>query len=65
MENGAMTGNILLSNEASAQIRQNILNPSAEYIQSWQAYFDRLSSSMVIRSDGVNSKVEFDDLDLS
>lgn len=65
MKNSVMTGTIILSAEDSAQIRQKILNPSSEYIQERQEYFDRLASGMIIHSEGTNSTVEFEDLDLS
>lgn len=65
MRNNIMTGPIFLSAQDSMQIRQNILNPSEEYIRDRNEYFDRLSSCMVIRTEGTNTTVEFEDLDLS
>lgn len=65
MRNNTMTGTIVLSPEDSLQIRNNILNPTVEYLQARDEYFDRLASSMTIHSDGTDTIVEFDDLDLS
>lgn len=63
--NNSMTGTIYLSSDDSAVIRQNILNPSDEYIRERNQFFEKLASSMVIHTTDTNSTVEFDDLDLS
>lgn len=60
-----MTGTIYLSGDDSAVIRQNILNPSDEYVRERSKFFEKLASSMVIHTTGTDSTVEFDDLDLS
>ena len=63
--NNSMTGTIFLSSDDSAAIRQNILNPSKEYIRERSAFFEKLASSMIIHTTGTDSVVEFNDLDLS
>lgn len=63
--NNSMTGTIYLSSDDSAVIRQNILNPSEEYVRERSEFFEKLASSMVIHTTGTDSTVEFDDLDLS
>lgn len=65
MRNITMTGTIVLSPDDSVQIRNNVLNPTIEYCQTREEYFDRLASSMTIFTDGTDTVVEFDDLDLS
>ena len=65
MRNITMTGTIVISPEDSMQIRNSVLNPTTEYLRSREEYFDKLASCMTIRSDGTDSTVEFDDLDLS
>ena len=61
----SMTGTIILSVKDSLQLRQNIFNPSKEYINEKNNFFDSLASSMVIHSKGSNTTVEFKDLDLA
>lgn len=63
--NNSMTGIIFLDRDGSTTVRQNLLNLNEEYIKQSSEYFERLASSMDIRTEGSNSTVEFDDLDLS
>lgn len=60
-----MTGNIILSGGDHAQFRQDVLNPTLEYLREQRQYFEKLDSSMVIHREGVNTRVDFKDLDLS
>ena len=65
MNNNLMTGPIILSNEDSIRLRKKIINPSDEYIEENERFFENLASSMTIRIDGTDSIVEFEDCDLS
>jgi hypothetical protein len=65
MRSITMTGTIVLSPEDSLQIRNTILNPTAEYLKARDEFFNNLASKMTIHSDGTDTVVEFDDLDLS
>lgn len=65
MRNNAMTGPIILSEEDSLQLRQDVFNPTSEYLRERQQYFEKLASSMVIHKEGPNTRVDFKDLDLS
>lgn len=58
-------GVIILSEEESLQLRQDVLNPTLEYLLERQQYFENLASSMVIHKEGSNTRVNFKDLDLS
>lgn len=60
-----MTGTIRLSVEDSVRMRQNLLFNKTENDKAMEKYFDSLAEGMVIHSDGVNTTVEFEDLDLS
>ena len=65
MNNNLMTGPIILSNEDSIRLRKEIINPSDDYIEENERFFENLASSMTIRIDGTDSIVEFEDCDLS
>lgn len=65
MNSNLMTGPIILSNEDSIRLRKKIINPSDEYIEENERFFENLASSMTIRIDGTDSIVEFEDCDLS
>ena len=58
-------GVIILSGVDHAQFRQNVLNPTFEYLLEQRQYFEKLDSSMVIHREGTNTRVDFKDLDLS
>ena len=63
-----MTGTIQLSVNDSVRMRQNLIlmnenREIEEYFGSGK-YFDSLAESMTIHLDGVNTTVEFEDLDL-
>lgn len=60
-----MTGTIRLSIDDSVRMRQNLLFNMTENDKTMEKYFDSLAEGMVIHSDGVNTTVEFEDLDLS
>lgn len=60
-----MTGTIRLSIEDSVRMRQNLLFNMTENDRAMEKYFDSLAEGMVIHSDGINTTVEFEDLDLS
>jgi len=60
-----MTGTIRLSVEDSVRMRQNLLFNMTENDRAMEKYFDSLAEGMVIHSDGINTTVEFEDLDLS
>jgi hypothetical protein len=60
-----MTGTIRLSIDDSVRMRQNLLFNMTENDRAMEKYFDSLAEGMVIHSDGVNTTVEFEDLDLS
>ena len=45
-------GVIILSEEDSLQLRQDVFNPTSEYLRERQQYFEKLDSSMVIHRDG-------------
>jgi hypothetical protein len=60
-----MTGTIRLSVDDSVRMRQNLLFNMTENDRAMEKYFDSLAEGMVIHSDGVNTTVEFEDLDLS
>lgn len=69
MKHNNMTGTIQLSVDDSVRMRQNLIlmNESREMKEYFgmEKYFDNLAKNMMIRSDGVNTTVEFEDLDLS
>lgn len=69
MKHNNMTGTIQLSVDDSVRMRQNLIlmNESREMKEYFgmEKYFDNLAENMMIRSDGVNTTVEFEDLDLS
>lgn len=65
MRNNVMTGPIILSGGDHAQFRQDVLNPTLEYLRKQRQYFEKLDSSMVIHREGTNTRVDFKDLDLS
>lgn len=65
MRNNVMTGPIILSGGDHAQFRQDVLNPTFEYLLEQRQYFEKLDSSMVIHREGTNTRVDFKDLDLS
>ena len=65
MRNNIMTGPIILSGGDHAQFRQDVLNPTLEYLREQRQYFEKLDSSMVIHREGNNTRVDFKDLDLS
>lgn len=58
-------GVIILSEEESLQLRQDVPNPTLEYLRERQQYFEKLASSMVIHREGTNTRVDFKDFDLS
>ena len=59
------TGTIILSGGDYAQFRQDVLNPTLEYLREQRQYFEKLDSNMIIHREGVNTRVDFKDLDLS
>lgn len=65
MRHNNMTGTIRLSIDDSVRMRQNLLFNMTENDTAMEKYFDSLAEGMVIHSDGVNTTVEFEDLDLS
>lgn len=65
MRHNNMTGTIRLSVDDSVRMRQNLLFNMTENDRAMEKYFDSLAEGMVIHSDGVNTTVEFEDLDLS
>ena len=65
MRHNNMTGTIRLSIDDSVRMRQNLLFNMTENDKTMEKYFDSLAEGMVIHSDGVNTTVEFEDLDLS
>lgn len=65
MRNNVMTGPIILSGGDHAQFRQDVLNPTLEYLREQRQYFEKLDSSMVIHREGTNTRVDFKDLDFS
>lgn len=65
MRHNNMTGTIRLSIDDSVRMRQNLLFNMTENDRAMEKYFDSLAEGMVIHSDGVNTTVEFEDLDLS
>lgn len=65
MRNNIMTGPIILSGGDHAQFRQDVLNPTLEYLREQRQYFEKLDSSMVIHRESTNTRVDFKDLDLS
>ena len=65
MRNNVMTGPIILSGGDHGQFRQDVLNPTFEYLLYQRQYFEKLDSSMVIHKEGTNTRVDFKDLDLS
>ena len=65
MEYDNMTGTIRLSINDSVRMCQDLLKNMTENDRKIEKYFDSLSESIVIHSDGVNATVEFKDLDLS
>ena len=65
MRHNNMTGTIRLSIDDSVSMRQNLLFNMTENDRAMEKYFDSLAEGMVIHSDGVNTTVEFEDLDLS
>ena len=65
MRNNVMTSPIILSGGDHAQFRQNVLNPTFEYLLEQRQYFEKLDSSMVIHREGTNTRVDFKDLDFS
>lgn len=65
MRHNNMTGTIRLSIDDSVRMRQNLLFNMTENDKTMGKYFDSLAEGMVIHSDGVNTTVEFEDLDLS
>lgn len=65
MRHNNMTGTIRLSVDDSVRMRQNLLFNMTENDRAMKKYFDSLAEGMVIHSDGVNTTVEFEDLDLS
>ena len=65
MRNNVMTDPIILSGGDHAQFRQNVLNPTFEYLLEQRQYFEKLDSSMVIHREGTNTRVDFKNLDLS
>lgn len=65
MRHNNMTGTIRLSVEDSVRMRQNLLFNKTENDKAMEKHFDSLAEGMVIHSDGVNTTVEFEDLDLS
>lgn len=65
MHNNVMTGPIILSGGDHAQFRQDVLNPTLEYLREQRQYFEKLDSSMVIHREGTNTRVDFKDWDLS
>lgn len=65
MRHDNMTGTIRLSVDDSVRMRQNLLFNVTENNRAMEKYFDSLAKGMVIHSDGVNTTVEFEDLDLS
>lgn len=65
MRNNVMTGPIILSGGDHVQFRQNVLNPTFEYLLEQRQYFEKLDSSMVIHREGANTRVDYKDLDLS
>lgn len=58
-------GVIILSEEDSLQLRQDVFNPTFEYLREQRQYFEKLDSSMVIHKEGSSTRVNFKDLDLS
>ena len=60
-----MTGTIILSGGDYAQFRQDVLNPTLEYLREQRQYFEKLDFSMIIHREGSNTRVDFKDLDLS
>lgn len=65
MRHNNMTGTIRLSIDDSVRMRQNLLFNMTENDRAMEKYFDSLAEGLVIHSDGVNTTVEFEDLDLS
>lgn len=65
MRHNNMTGTIRLSIDDSVRMRQNLLFNMTENDKTMEKHFDSLAEGMVIHSDGVNTTVEFEDLDLS
>ena len=65
MRHNNMTGTIRLSIDDSVRMRQSLLFNMTENDRAMEKYFDSLAEGMVIHSDGVNTTVEFEDLDLS
>lgn len=65
MRHNNMTGTIRLSIDDSVRMRQSLLFNMTENDRAMEKYFDSLAVGMVIHSDGVNTTVEFEDLDLS
>ena len=65
MRHNNMAGTIRLSIDDSVRMRQNLLFNMTENDKTMEKYFDSLAEGMVIHSDGVNTTVEFEDLDLS
>ena len=65
MRHNNMTGTIRLSIDDSVRMRQSLLFNMTENDKTMEKYFDSLAEGMVIHSDGVNTTVEFEDLDLS